>query len=762
MQTSHILPPHVPSSQLEAKYQFRLVEQEVEAGHYVRQLSFFGSDSLDPSPTEPSEEGLEVQNVLGPPLEFLPKDIEPVELDAYRADYQAFRAGNATGARGEMASLCASVRERKLEFAQEKGSYKAWKKRRPRLVPLIGLDLATSSAVRSAASAADEHLEEMAQIHAISGRVNPETSEDSGYEHGHHLSKATQSLQPCSGPGQPCAVISISPPTARGLEGQPGPAGRRSSKEVGLKGHGHGPFSEMKLRVKAPDKKFPRQSSAPASAADLALKKAWSTLRPPQAGSAGTPVGPKGGPGPGGPTVKEGDVDLEAEWPEDGFVSPPWERATTSSPVIAQTGIGFFTHIAVSLLCLAPFLNVHSTTHHCLFLPSMYAAYVTGMCLKFALFPDPSTSERPVRLISKVLRTERLVREGSVPVWFPPLAAAVYVLMVLQLDMGHSFQSIARSQRSYLSATPQRHDYNCWGTDQQDVSDCVLVRHAGCTMTVSFYTCLVFMAVCNRSVKGSDIVEKHRKCLQEIFPLEAPSLLAYVERSVNSNSTFWRSHRRYKAQSVVLSLSWTLMSFGVYTELLQGAKTRTAQVVFITALVGTYALQYTLLRHVLLRVILLLEGVKARAAAMAFCDEEGVLPFTSGHSIYVWFSVRRNVQAQNEVGYQNASPIFTSMLICAAACSCWVISELRQRGMSVFGLTSRGGVSLMVVASALVSSIFVGVFLRTLLEIGKLEDAHVRQLRIAHLRLEHAKCLKKIACGQAGKPQSPQLIQLFW
>ena len=534
MQTSQVLPPHVPSS-LEAKYQFRLVEQDVsttshlEAGHeYVRQLSFFGgSDSLDPSP-EPSEEGLEVQNVLGPPLEFLPKDIEPVELDAYRADYQAFRAGNATGARGEMASLCASVRERKLEFAaEEKGSYKAWKKRRPRLVPLIGLDLATSSAVRSAASAADEHLEEMAQIHAISERVNPETSEDSGYEHGHghHFSKATQSLQP--------PVISIStPPTARGLEGQGQGQGRRSSKDAGLKAHGHGPFSEMKLRVKAQtDKKFPRQSSAPASAADLALKKAWSTLRPPQAGS-GTPVGPKGGPGPGGPTVKEGDVDLEAEWPEDGFVSPPWERATTSSPVIAQTGIGFFTHIAVSLLCLAPFLNVHSTTHRCLFLPSMYAAYVTGMCLKFALFPDPSTSERPVRLISKVLRTERLVREGSVPVWFPPLAAAVYVLMVLQLDMGHSFQSIARSQRSYLSATPQRHDYNCWGTDQQDVSDCVLVRHAGCTMTVSFYTCLVFMAVCNRSVKGSDIVAKHRKCLQEIFPLEAPSLLAYVERLV--------------------------------------------------------------------------------------------------------------------------------------------------------------------------------------------------------------------------------------
>lgn len=195
---------------------------------------------------------------------------------------------------------------------------------------------------------------------------------------------------------------------------------------------------------------------------------------------------------------------------------------------------------------------------------------------------------------------------------------------------------------------------------------------------------------------------------------------------------------------MVLSLSWTLMSFGVYWELMQGAKTQVAQVVFCTALVCTYALQYTLLRHVLLRVILHLEGIKARAAAMAFCDEEGVLPFDSAHSVYVWFSVRRNVQAQNEVAYQNASPIFTAMLICAAACSCWVISQLRQKGITVFGLTSRGGASLMVVASALVSSIFVGVFLRTLLEISKLEDAHVRQLRIAHLRLEHARCILKV------------------
>ncbi|CAE7277348.1 Slc38a10, partial [Symbiodinium pilosum] len=43
-----------------------------------------------------SEEG------LGPPLQFLPKDIELTELQAFRADYMKFRAGQATGARGEI------------------------------------------------------------------------------------------------------------------------------------------------------------------------------------------------------------------------------------------------------------------------------------------------------------------------------------------------------------------------------------------------------------------------------------------------------------------------------------------------------------------------------------------------------------------------------------------------------------------------------------------------------------------------------------
>ena len=60
-------------------------------------------------------------------------------------------------------------------------------------------------------------------------------------------------------------------------------------------------------------------------------------------------------------------------------------------------------------------------------------------------------------------------------------------VMVFQLELGHSFQSTSKSQRSTLgfSASPQRHDYNCWGTDQEDVADCVLVRHAGYTITAS-------------------------------------------------------------------------------------------------------------------------------------------------------------------------------------------------------------------------------------------------------------------------------------
>lgn len=52
-----------------------------------------------------------IADALGPPLAFLPKYIEPGELQAYRADYQAFRAGQATGARGEISQLGPSTHE---------------------------------------------------------------------------------------------------------------------------------------------------------------------------------------------------------------------------------------------------------------------------------------------------------------------------------------------------------------------------------------------------------------------------------------------------------------------------------------------------------------------------------------------------------------------------------------------------------------------------------------------------------------------------
>lgn len=181
------------------------------------------------------------------------------------------------------------------------------------------------------------------------------------------------------------------------------------------------------------------------------------------------------------------------------------------------------------MLCLVPYLKTQSGSLFCLFLPTTYAAYIVGMWVKLR-FRVPNPLDQPPSVITRVLRMERLVREGSVPHWFPHLASVVYLIMVFQLELGHSFQSYARSQRStLLSAGPQRHDYNCWGTDQQDVADCVLVRHAGYTITVSFYICLIVMAVCNRKVKGSDLVGEHERSLEELFPMEAPSLLCYVE-----------------------------------------------------------------------------------------------------------------------------------------------------------------------------------------------------------------------------------------
>jgi hypothetical protein len=66
--------------------------------------TFLHVDCSD-SEEEIGDEALSEAN-LGPPLQFLPKDIQLSELQAFRADYMKFRAGQATGARGEISDVC--------------------------------------------------------------------------------------------------------------------------------------------------------------------------------------------------------------------------------------------------------------------------------------------------------------------------------------------------------------------------------------------------------------------------------------------------------------------------------------------------------------------------------------------------------------------------------------------------------------------------------------------------------------------------------
>eukprot|EP00931_Biecheleriopsis_adriatica_P049371 TRINITY_DN28566_c0_g1_i1.p1 TRINITY_DN28566_c0_g1~~TRINITY_DN28566_c0_g1_i1.p1 ORF type:complete len:807 (-),score=153.62 TRINITY_DN28566_c0_g1_i1:88-2475(-) len=63
------------------------------------------SDSEEEAGDEGASPPWVSEDTLGPPLQFLPKDIELNELQAYRADYMKFRAGQATGARGEIGDV---------------------------------------------------------------------------------------------------------------------------------------------------------------------------------------------------------------------------------------------------------------------------------------------------------------------------------------------------------------------------------------------------------------------------------------------------------------------------------------------------------------------------------------------------------------------------------------------------------------------------------------------------------------------------------
>ncbi|CAK0799762.1 unnamed protein product [Prorocentrum cordatum] len=56
-------------------------------------------------PSAPATPSAGVADLLGPPLDVLPRSIEPQDLHDYRVDYQAFRSGQAQGARGELADL---------------------------------------------------------------------------------------------------------------------------------------------------------------------------------------------------------------------------------------------------------------------------------------------------------------------------------------------------------------------------------------------------------------------------------------------------------------------------------------------------------------------------------------------------------------------------------------------------------------------------------------------------------------------------------
>ena len=51
-----------------------------------------------------------------------------------------------------------------------------------------------------------------------------------------------------------------------------------------------------------------------------------------------------------------------------------------------------------------------------------------------------------------------------------------------------------------------------------------------------------------RKVKGSDLVGEHERSLQELFPMEAPSLLAYVEH-LGKTWLAWETDLEIKVES---------------------------------------------------------------------------------------------------------------------------------------------------------------------------------------------------------------------
>jgi len=61
----------------------------------------------DDGEQEDQSDGAVATKPLGPSLDFIPDTISPEKLEAYRTDYQKFRAGSASGAKGEVSTLAA-------------------------------------------------------------------------------------------------------------------------------------------------------------------------------------------------------------------------------------------------------------------------------------------------------------------------------------------------------------------------------------------------------------------------------------------------------------------------------------------------------------------------------------------------------------------------------------------------------------------------------------------------------------------------------
>mmetsp|Transcript_20120 Transcript_20120/g.46890 ORF Transcript_20120/g.46890 Transcript_20120/m.46890 type:complete len:859 (-) Transcript_20120:207-2783(-) len=630
---------------------------------FEKNASKAGSEggSVDAASTDSTAQGL--LDHLGPPLKILPKTISAQELAAYRADYQAFRSGKSRGARGEISQLDASNRQRKNQTwgTLKPSPYEGGGAMRPRksLVPLIGVELASSSAARSAVAAAGQHR-------ARSGSINVAGSRS---EH----------LGSLRSPGAPMRF----PSTATGY---------------------------------------------PAQQASLALLGIAADERDAQrARSKGAPLTPL-------PIVQPS---------ADSGVS----KEALRQAIHTKQGLVLVGHVLVSLTCLLPALLLEEPSQRdMLVCPLMYVLVMFVATLRVARggFCSRTTEDLSMPLdaaLAKVLHMERLINDGFIPQFFVLLCAFTYAFVAAELVLTRVYSTTESEGKRFplFGNSYHRYDYACVGSSPLEVADCIIVRHAASATLLSFYTCLFVVCVCNRSVQGNEIVVRHKDRLLELFPNEAEALFSYIEASITSNDNSWRSNRRYSVQSMGFALGLTILCFSVYMGLLSEAASRAAQATFLLAVPFCYAFHFVLLRYVFLQVLLNLEGIKARAAALAYCDEEGVLPFDSGHAVYVWFSIRRNATADNEIAFQRVTPIFATFLACAIGCSMWLGAELLSKGMSIFALTCRGGSDLIIVAYALISCFLVAVFLQTFLDIGKLEEAHLLQLRVARLRVEHAR-----------------------